>query len=238
MPRKRVKVPVRKAEDEREDRPQDAPEEASPQAPEAATHAASPKGEQAATPPEPKGEEEASAAASQKDVTTQEETVDINALLEEIETLKEELEKARAEAAEYKDKYLRTAAEMENMRKRVEKRFADEAEQEKLRFLRNILPVIDHLEMVLKHSQSDPEILRQGVEMTLQEFLRTLEREGVKRIHSVGQPFDPFIHEAIEVVETDEYPPGTVVEEVQAGYMYKDKLIRPARVRVAGEKRG
>ncbi len=225
MPRKRVKVPVRKVQATEENPVQAEEEEARDTEP-----TSEPEVTGTSTP--------ADESSPSEPAEPEEEKPDINALLEEIRTLKEELEKARAEAAEYKDKYLRTAAEMENMRKRVEKRFADEAEQEKLRFLRNILPLIDHLEMVLKHSQSDPEVLRQGLEMIIQEFMRTLEREGVQRIHSEGQPFDPFIHEAVEVVETDEYPPGTVVEEVQPGYMYKDKLIRPARVRVAREKQG
>lgn len=222
MARKRVKVPVR-TEEERAEEPQAAEQTAD-------------------TPTEPTPSEQEGAPVEQvataEEASVTEQVEDTQKLLEEIETLRRELEKARAEAEEYKDRYLRTAAEMDNMRKRLEKRYADEAEQEKLRFLRLILPVIDHLEMVLKHSGSDPEVLRQGVEMTLQEFLRTLEREGVKPIRSVGQPFDPFIHEAVEVVETDEYPPGTVVEEVQKGYMYKDRLLRPARVRVAREKQG
>ncbi|NPA90865.1 MAG: nucleotide exchange factor GrpE [Chloroflexi bacterium] len=222
MPRRRVKVPIRTAEEKAEEQNVEVKPEAVEE---------TPKAEEVTPTTSPADTREDISAEAESSV----EQVDVQSLLKEIETLKAELEKARAEAAEYKDKYLRTAAEMENMRKRVEKRFAEEAEQEKLRFLRNILPVIDHLEMVLKHSESDPEVLRQGVEMTLQEFLRTLEREGVKRIQSVGQPFDPFIHEAVEVVETDAVPPGTVVEELQAGYMYKDKLIRPARVRVAKE---
>ncbi len=149
--------------------------------------------------------------------------------------LKEQLEAARAEAAEYKDRYLRAVAEMDNMRKRLEKRYADEAEQEKKRFLRSLLPLVDNLEMVLKHSDSDAEVLRQGVAMIVQELMRTLEREGVRPIKSVGERFDPFVHEAVEVVETDEYPPDTVVEEVQKGYTYKQDLLRPARVRVAGK---
>ncbi len=161
------------------------------------------------------------------------EPADADKLLEEMEQLREELEQARAEAAEYKDRWLRAVAEMDNMRKRLEKRFTDEAEREKRRFLRAILPLVDNLEMVLKHSDSNPDVLRQGVEMIYQELLRTLESEGLKPIESVGQRFDPFVHEAVEVVETSEHPSDTVVEEVQRGYMYKGELLRPARVRVA-----
>lgn len=155
------------------------------------------------------------------------------ALLEEVERLRSELEQARAEAAEYKDRWLRSVAEMDNMRKRLEKRYTEEAEREKRRFLRAILPLVDHLEMVLRHSDSDPEVLRQGVEMIYQELMRTLEGEGLKPIESVGKPFDPFVHEAVEVVKSEEHPENVVVDEVQRGYLYKGELLRPARVRVA-----
>ncbi len=154
-------------------------------------------------------------------------------LLKEVEQLRQELEQARAEAAEYKDRWLRAVAEMENLRKRLEKRFTDEAEREKRRFLRAILPLVDNLEMVIKHSETNPDVLREGVKMIYQEFLRTLQAEGIEPISSVGEKFDPFLHEAVEVVETEEHPEDTVVDEVQKGYRYKGELLRPARVRVA-----
>ncbi len=242
MARKRVKVPVHRAEEttveENQNEPQErtvnarASGEAGEEIPSAPVESRSPGDvggglapSEAATEPEA-GVTEAEGILPEKPEG-----------MEEERALREELERARTEAETYKDRYLRTAAEMDNMRKRLERRYADEAEQEKMRFLRAILPVIDHLEMVLKHSGSDSDVLRQGVEMTLQEFLRTLEREGVMPVQSVGQPFDPFIHEAVEAVESDQYPPGTVVEEVQRGYTYRGRLLRPARVRVVREPR-
>ena len=170
--------------------------------------------------------------APQTPAPVEAEVVDVEKLLAEMNQLRAELEQARAEAAEYKDRWLRTAAEMDNMRKRLEKRFADEAEREKRRFLRAILPLVDHLEMVLRHSDSDPEVLRQGVEMIYQDLMRTLEGEGLQPIESVGKPFDPFVQEAVEVVESEEHPDNTVIEEVRRGYTYKGELLRPARVRV------
>ncbi len=224
MARKRVKVPVyteeEKAADTRETPAQAEVAEESPAAETAET---------------PTAETEVVEEQAQESEAPATEEVDVAALLEEVKMLKEQLEAARAEAAEYKDRYLRAVAEMDNMRKRLEKRYADEAEQEKKRFLRSLLPLVDNLEMVLKHSDSDAEVLRQGVAMIVQELMRTLEREGVRPIKSVGERFDPFVHEAVEVVETDEYPPDTVVEEVQKGYTYKQDLLRPARVRVAGK---
>ncbi len=179
--------------------------------------------------------EQPEAGESQETAEPESETtpVDTEALKKEVEQLREELEKARAEAAEYKDRWLRAVAEMENMRKRLEKRFTDEAEREKRRFLRAILPLVDNLEMVIKHSETNPEVLREGVKMIYQDLLRTLQTEGLEPIPSVGQKFDPFLHEAVEVVETKEHPEETVVDEVQRGYRYKGELLRPARVRVA-----
>lgn len=224
MARKRVKVPVyteeEKAADTRETPARAEGTEESPAAETAET---------------PTAEAEVVEEQAQESEAPATEEVDVAALQEEVKMLKEQLEAARAEAAEYKDRYLRAVAEMDNMRKRLEKRYADEAEQEKKRFLRSLLPLVDNLEMVLKHSDSDAEVLRQGVAMIVQELMRTLEREGVRPIKSVGERFDPFVHEAVEVVETDEYPPDTVVEEVQKGYTYKQDLLRPARVRVAGK---
>ncbi len=218
MARKRVKVPVRTEEEEKETT---APE---PEAKEVVSSTVDESSGEVAQAPE--GEE---VRAPEESV----EVVETENLIEEMNRLREELEKARAEAEAYKDRYLRAMAEMDNMRKRLEKRFAEEAEQEKRRFLRAILPLVDNLEMVVKHSESDPKVLREGVRMILQEFMRTLEQEGVKPVPSVGQKFDPFVHEAVEVVETEQHPEETVVDEVQKGYTYKGSLLRPARVRVA-----
>jgi len=216
--RKRIKVPVRVADEEQ------LQEQAVEQTVQDESSAEAPAPERESGPEVvPETEEEAGP----------EELADYETLVEEVKRLREELEQARAETAMYKDRYLRTAAEMENLRKRLEKRYAEQAEQEKRRFLRHILPLVDNLEMVLKHSESDPAVLRQGVEMIVQELLRTLEMEGVKPIKSVGERFDPFMHEAVEAVESTEHPAETVIDEVQRGYTYKGELLRPARVRVS-----
>ncbi len=215
MSKKRVRIPVQTPENNPDDDPQVEPVVQTEEV-------------EASVAPEEPEERDVSHA-------TEAEIVDVEKLMEEMNQLRTELEQARAEAAEYKDRWLRTAAEMDNMRKRLEKRFADEAEREKRRFLRAILPLVDHLEMVLKHSDTDPNVLRQGVEMIYQDLMRTLEGEGIQPIESVGKPFDPFVHEAVEVVESEDQPENTVVEEVQRGYTYKGELLRPARVRVAGK---
>ncbi len=141
----------------------------------------------------------------------------------------EELEAIRQEAAEYKDKYLRAAAEVENTRKRLERRYADQAEEEKKRLLRSFLAVADNLERALAHSGDG---LRDGVQLTYQELQRLLSLEGVQPLEAIGQSFDPYYHEAVDtVVGNDDQE--TVVEERQKGYLYHGELLRPSRVQVA-----
>ncbi len=141
----------------------------------------------------------------------------------------DELEALRQEVAEYKDKYLRTAAELENTRKRLERHYAEQAEEEKKRFLRIFLTVADNLERALAHSGDN---LREGVQLTYQELHRLLRQEGVEPLEAVGKPFDPYYHEAVATVDGNDSE-ETVVEERQKGYLYRGELLRPARVKVA-----
>jgi len=151
-----------------------------------------------------------------------------------------ELEAIRREAAEYKDKYLRAAAEVENTRKRLERRYADQAEEEKKRLLRSFLTVADNLERALAHSDhpasdhpaSQGDSLRGGVKITYQEIQRLLIQEGVEALETIGKTFDPYYHEAVLTVACDDEV-DTVVEERQKGYLYRGQLLRPAKVDVA-----
>jgi len=141
----------------------------------------------------------------------------------------DELEAMRREVAEYKDKYLRAAAEVENTRKRLERRYADQAEEEKKRLLRAFLAVADNLERALAHSGDG---LRDGVQLTYQELQRLLSLEGVEPLETIGRPFDPYYHEAVDTMAGDD-DQETVVGERQKGYLYRGALLRPARVQVA-----
>ncbi|NOZ29541.1 MAG: nucleotide exchange factor GrpE [Chloroflexi bacterium] len=145
----------------------------------------------------------------------------------------EALEKARAEAAEWKDRYLRLQADLENMRKRLERRYAAEAEREKERILQAMLPVADHLEFALRHASGRDEPLQQGVALTLKAFQDALAALDVRPIEAKDQPFDPNVHEAVGVEPTSAVEPGIVVAEEQKGYTYGDRVLRPARVRVS-----
>jgi molecular chaperone GrpE len=144
------------------------------------------------------------------------------------DTAADELEAVRQEAAEYKDKYLRAAAEVENTKKRLERRYADQAEEEKKRLLRAFLTVADNLERALAHSGDG---LRDGVQLTHQELRRLLSLEGVEPLEAIGQPFDPYYHEAVDTVVGDD-DPETVVGEREKGYLYRGELLRPAKVEV------
>ncbi len=135
----------------------------------------------------------------------------------------------------WRDRALRLQAEMENFRKR-QRRLTEEAIlADRERVLRSLLHVTDDLERALNADKSDTESLRQGVDLTYQNLRRLLAQEGVKRIPSEGQAFDPAWHEAVGSVpyETAGVPPNTVVVVEQEGYSLRDRLLRPARVLVA-----
>jgi len=133
------------------------------------------------------------------------------------------------------DKYIRLYAEYENYRKKTAKDKEDLARYAREEVLYDLLPSLDHLEIALRHASENEAAggLRQGVEMTLREILRTLEKFGLKTIEAKGKPFDPEYHHAISQVETDEVGDKTVVEEFRKGYMLGDKVLRASMVAVA-----
>jgi molecular chaperone GrpE len=127
---------------------------------------------------------------------------------------------------------LRLQAEMDNFRRRQQRRTNEATAAEQKRLLRLILPVADNLARALDHEDQDDAVLRQGVELIYRELTRLLEAEGVTRLEIVGQPFRPSLHEAIATAPAD-VEPNTIIEEVEAGYRIGDELLRPARVVVA-----
>lgn len=126
----------------------------------------------------------------------------------------------------------RQQAEMENFRKRQAHRAEEAAAAERERLLKLILPVADNLARALNHNGEQADLLRQGIELTQRELDRILAAEGVTRIETVGQEFDPKWHEAVTTVSAGARP-DTIVTEVEAGYKLGDKLLRPAKVIVA-----
>ncbi len=148
-----------------------------------------------------------------------------------------EKERLTAELQEMNDKYLRLYAEFENYKKRVNK-----DKEEVLRYgneslLYELLPVIDNLEMALKHALNSVSAgLVQGVEITLKEFQKTLEKFGLSTIEATGKPFDPTIHHAMSVIEREDIEENIVVEELRKGYMFRDKVLRAPLVVVVSKK--
>lgn len=146
----------------------------------------------------------------------------------------QETETLESKCKELNDKYLRLYAEFDNYRKKILKE-----KEELLRYgseplMYELLTVLDTLEIGLQHADDDSDnSVRTGVQMTLKEFLRVLEKFGVKRVTALMQPFDPAYHEAMTQVVDNEVDEGTVVQEFRKGYMFHDKLLRPALVAVS-----
>jgi molecular chaperone GrpE len=101
--------------------------------------------------------------------------------------------------------------------------------------IKGVLPFIDNLERAVNHAQkvNDIGVLIEGVRLTLQQLLQSLNKFGLSSFESVGKPFDPAMHEAMLVVQTDQYEPNQVIEEFQKGYLLNDRLLRPATVSVS-----
>jgi len=151
------------------------------------------------------------------------------------------LTEARREAAEYKDKLLRTLAEMENLRKRTEREVVDARLYGFASFAREVLAVADNMHRALEaigpelreHADGKVKALIEGVELTERELMKALEKSGVKKFSPMAEKFDPNFHQAMFEMETAEVPPGHVAQVVQAGYMIGDRVLRPAMVAVA-----
>lgn len=147
-----------------------------------------------------------------------------------------ELEKVRAERDNLLDRLARLQAEFDNYRKRAAKENADFRDFAVADAARGLLPVIDNFNLALKDTSGNPEDFRKGVELIHKQLQDMLQKLRVERVPAQGQPFDPRVHEAIEMVESDEAPDNHVLEELAPGYRIKDRLLRPAMVRVAKSK--
>ena len=160
--------------------------------------------------------------------------VEVNAD-QDIETLKRKLEEKEKEAKENHDRFLRAAADLENYKKRAAREKEDYLKFSNEDLIKAILPVIDNLERAVNHSEKavDLQSLVEGVKLTIQQLLQSLNKFGLSSVESVGKPFDPALHEAMMVVETDQQEPNQVVEEFHKGYLLHDRLIRPAGVSVS-----
>src|SRR3990167_7141918 len=160
--------------------------------------------------------------------------------MEMTEELKQEtppvVEEQPPVAEEWKDKYFRAIAEMENMRKRMQKERHEMARFGIENAISEFLPAIDNFENALRFAEGASGEIKSwamGFEMILSQFKEVLHNHGIVSFHSEGNTFDPEFHDAVEIVETSEYPDGAILHEFAKGYKNAHRTIRPARVKVA-----
>jgi len=150
------------------------------------------------------------------------------------ETLGDKEDILTTEIKAMNDKYLRLYAEFENYKKKVQKDKEELVKYANEKFIFELLPVLDSLEMAVEHARNEKNGgIVQGVDNTLKEFLRTLNKFGLTPIEAMGKPFDPSVHHAMSVVEREDVEENRVVEVFRKGYMLKDKVIRAPLVGVS-----
>lgn len=180
-----------------------------------------------------------------------EEAQPVEASGKEMNKTEKELEKLRADLNEkdvallameqerndWKEKFMRKMAEFDNYKRRTDQEQQSLMKYAGERLIIKLLPVIDDFERSIQHitDESDVKTLQQGVQLIYEKFVKFLSDQDIKKIDAVGKPFDVQFHDALYQQPSDTYPPHTVIQDVQAGYTYKDRVIRHAQVIVAAE---
>ncbi len=156
-------------------------------------------------------------------------------LSEELSQAKSKIEQLENEALEYKDKLLRKAAEFENYKRRNENDQLNLLKYVAESFIIKLLPIIDDFERSLQHldNSKDNDSIKQGIKLVYEKFMKILNDQGVTVIDSIGKPFDVHFHEALMQRKVKDVKPHTVVDVAEKGYMYKDRVIRHAKVIVS-----
>ena len=154
------------------------------------------------------------------------------------ETEKDLLEKERLHARNMEERFLRVNAEFENYKKRIVRENSERFKYFNLDLIKELLPSLDNLERAITHAKSenkDFDSMIEGLEMVNKMTHEVFEKFGVSRVNTVGEVFDPNIHQAVGVVQSDSVPENHIVEECLGGYFLHDRIIRPAMVRVSGK---
>jgi molecular chaperone GrpE len=152
-----------------------------------------------------------------------------------VEMLRTELRKVSQQAKDSEDKHLRALADLDNQRKRALREKEELQKYANERLILEILPVIDNFELAIdagEKTESAKQVI-DGVKMILKQLREILQKEGVAPFESIGEKFDPYKHEALLAIESEEHAPYTILEEIQKGYTMKDRVIRPAKVTVS-----
>jgi molecular chaperone GrpE len=147
-------------------------------------------------------------------------------------TERAEVERLQDELRREHDLYLRALADFENYRRRVERERENTAKRDKRELLLVLLDLADNFERALAHINDSPESVVAGLHNIQRQLASALKAQGVTPFDSVGQSFDPGVHEAVGTVQSDEQEAGTVLDELSRGYHWGDEVLRPARVRV------
>jgi molecular chaperone GrpE len=175
-----------------------------------------------------------------KETEIMNETNEENSIKEPDELIKnyeERIESLESQVNELKDKVLRRAAEFENYKRRTENDQINLIKYAAENFIIKLLPVVDDFERSLEHidNSNENEPVKKGIQMVYDKLMKVLDEQGVKKIEAAGQPFDVNLHEAIMQRKAENVPPHFVLDEIEKGYMYKDRVIRHAKVIVSEE---
>lgn len=151
--------------------------------------------------------------------------------------LSEKIKELESTINQWQDKYLRKVAEFENYKRRSENDQLNLIKYAAESFIIKLLDVIDDFERSLSHIKDakDASTIEEGIRLVYNKLMKSLEEQGIKKIDAVGQPFDVHLHEAVMQMQNDSVPAHTVLEEVQSGYIYKDRVIRHSKVIVSDE---
>ncbi len=157
---------------------------------------------------------------------------------EDLNDVDDEIERLKAEVVAMQDKYARVHADFDNIKKRLEREKYQALDYAQEKLAKDLIPVIDSLEGAIAAGESDAEAneilekLKEGVELTMKQFLSVLEKHGITQV-SDDEPFDPNIHHAVQQVDSEDHESGDIVSTFQKGYKYKERTLRDAMVVIA-----
>ena len=173
----------------------------------------------------------------QKDLTEAEEIID-QMMEEEAEEVEAEIGLLQAEMSALKDKYARVHADFDNIKKRLEREKYQALEYAQEKLAKDLIPVVDSLGMAIEATKTEADMaellekLTEGVELTMKQFLTTLEKHGITQV-SEDEAFDPNVHHAVQKVDSDDHESGDIVNTFQKGYRYKERTLRDGMVVIA-----
>ena len=161
-----------------------------------------------------------------KDASIEEEIIE----LDPIKILEKDLQKAKDELAEEKDKFIRLQAETDNFRKRLSREKDEFSQYANERLFKELIPIFDNLERALEDPSNDIKVLNEGLEMILKQFSSFLKKENVELINAIGEQFDPTIHEVLTSEESSEHEENTIITQFVKGYTINSRVLRPSQV--------